>query len=109
MNLIVAHTNETEYRSFIANKKNEALHSRIIVMPVPYNLKVSQEEKIYEKMIRESDVARCPYCPAYTKGCCNVYDFNTVKRTEKGDIDLLKKMRLYDGENVEGFNSDGCR
>ena len=34
--LIVAHTNETEYRSFIANKKNEALHSRIIVMPVPY-------------------------------------------------------------------------
>lgn len=55
--LIVAHTNETEYRSFIANKKNEALHSRIIVMPVPYNLKVSQEEKIYEKMINESDVA----------------------------------------------------
>ena len=37
--LIVAHTNETEYRSFISNKKNEALHSRIIVMPIPYNLK----------------------------------------------------------------------
>ena len=47
--LIVAHTNETEYRSFISNKKNEALHSRIIVMPIPYNLKVSQEELIYEK------------------------------------------------------------
>ena len=47
--LIVAHTNETEYRSFIANKKNEALHSRIIVMPVPYNLRVSEEEHIYEK------------------------------------------------------------
>src|SRR5699024_1370874 len=51
--LIVAHTNEAEYRSFISNKKNEALHSRIIVMPIPYNLKVSAEEKIYEKMIKE--------------------------------------------------------
>src|SRR5699024_7073240 len=30
--LIVAHTNEAEYQSFISNKKNEALQSRIIVM-----------------------------------------------------------------------------
>src|SRR5690625_3401416 len=48
--LIVAHTNETEYRHFISNKKNENLHSRIIVMPIPYNLKVSEEKRIYEKM-----------------------------------------------------------
>ena len=52
--MIVAHTNETEYRSFISNKKNEALHSRIIVMPIPYNLKVTEEERIYEKMIRKA-------------------------------------------------------
>ena len=28
-----------------------------------------------------------------------------IKEPKRGDIDLLKKMRLYDGENVEGFNS----
>src|SRR5699024_7782808 len=39
--IIVAHTNEAEFRSFISNKKNEALHSRMIVMPIPYNLRVS--------------------------------------------------------------------
>src|SRR5690606_5738151 len=33
--VIIAHTNEEEYRHFIANKKNEALHSRMIVMPIP--------------------------------------------------------------------------
>ena len=49
--LIIAHTNESEYKSFIANKKNEALQSRMIVMPIPYNLKVSEEEKIYTKLI----------------------------------------------------------
>src|SRR5699024_1406279 len=52
--LIIAHSNEAEYRSLIANKKNEALHSRIIVMPVPYNLRHNREERIYEKRIKES-------------------------------------------------------
>ena len=81
--LIVAHTNETEYRSFIANKKNEALHSRIIVMPIPYNLKVSEEENIYEKMIRESDVSNVHIAPHTLTRCSNVYYFNSFKRTEK--------------------------
>ncbi|MED1202990.1 PrkA family serine protein kinase [Heyndrickxia acidicola] len=103
--LIVAHTNETEYRSFISNKKNEALHSRIIVMPVPYNLKVSQEEKIYEKMINESDVADVHIAPHTLKVAAMFTILTRLKEPKRGDIDLLKKMRLYDGESLEGFNS----
>ncbi|MGE6261070.1 PrkA family serine protein kinase [Heyndrickxia sporothermodurans] len=103
--LIVAHTNETEYRSFIANKKNEALHSRIIVMPVPYNLKVTQEEKIYEKMINESDVADVHIAPHTLKIAAMFSILTRLKEPKRGDIDLIKKMRLYDGESVEGFNS----
>ncbi|GIN58723.1 PrkA family serine protein kinase [Lederbergia ruris] len=104
--LIVAHTNETEYRSFIANKKNEALHSRIIVMPVPYNLKVSEEERIYEKMIRESDVADDVHIAPHTLKVAAMFTILTrLKETKRGDVDVIKKMRLYDGENVEGFNS----
>ncbi|VEF48828.1 serine protein kinase PrkA [Bacillus freudenreichii] len=103
--LIVAHTNETEYRSFISNKKNEALHSRIIVMPVPYNLKVSQEERIYEKMIRDSDVADVHIAPHTLRVAAMFTVLTRLKEPKRGDIDLLKKMRLYDGENVEGYNS----
>ncbi|CAH0287159.1 PrkA family serine protein kinase [Bacillus sp. SD075] len=103
--LIVAHTNETEYKAFISNKKNEALHSRIIVMPIPYNLKVTEEEKIYEKMIRESDVSDVHIAP-HTLRVAAIFSIMTrLKDPKKGDIDLVKKMRLYDGENVEGFNS----
>ncbi|CAM4069755.1 PrkA family serine protein kinase [Lederbergia lenta] len=103
--LVVAHTNETEYRSFISNKKNEALHSRIIVMPVPYNLKVSQEERIYEKMIRESDVADVHIAPHTLRVAAMFSILTRLKEPKRGDIDVLKKLRLYDGENVEGFNS----
>ena len=102
--LIVAHTNEAEYRSFIANKKNEALHSRIIVMPIPYNLRVSQEERIYEKMIKESDMAHVHIAPHALKVAAIFSVLTRLKESKKHGVDLVKKMRLYDGESVEGFN-----
>ncbi|MEG0448384.1 MAG: PrkA family serine protein kinase [Lysinibacillus sp.] len=103
--LIVAHTNETEYRSFISNKKNEALHSRIIVMPIPYNLKVSQEERIYKKMINESDIAHVHIAPHALKAAAIFSVLTRLEIPKKQGVDLVKKMRLYDGESVEGFNS----
>lgn len=102
--LIVAHTNETEYASFISNKKNEALHSRIIVMPIPYNLKVSQEERIYEKMIRESDMTHVHIAPQALRAAAIFSVLTRLEPPKKQSIDIVKKMRLYDGENVEGFN-----
>ncbi|MDP7980457.1 PrkA family serine protein kinase [Bacillus multifaciens] len=103
--LIVAHTNETEYRSFISNKKNEALHSRIIVMPIPYNLRVSEEEHIYEKMIHESDVSDVHIAPHTLRVAAMFTILTRLKDPKRPDIDLIKKMRLYDGEMVEGYNS----
>ncbi|MEW9675564.1 PrkA family serine protein kinase [Lentibacillus sp. L22] len=102
--LIVAHTNEAEYRSFISNKKNEALHSRIIVMPIPYNLRVSQEERIYEKMIRESDMQNVHIAPHALRVAAIFSVLTRLQDSKKQGIDRVKKMRLYDGENIEGFN-----
>ncbi|HET7580339.1 MAG TPA: PrkA family serine protein kinase [Bacillales bacterium] len=102
---IIAHTNEAEYRSFIANKKNEALHSRIIVMPIPYNLKVSEEERIYDKMIRDSDMKNVHIAPHALKVAAIFSILTRLKESTKQGLDLVKKMRLYDGETVEDFSS----
>lgn len=101
--LIIAHTNEAEYRSFIANKKNEALQSRMIVMPIPYNLKVSEEEKIYAKLIAQSDMKHIHIAPHALRAAAIFSILTRLKESKKQGIDLLKKMRLYDGEEVEGF------
>ncbi|GAA3402304.1 PrkA family serine protein kinase [Paenibacillus hodogayensis] len=101
--LIVAHTNETEYKSFIANKKNEALQSRMIVMPVPYNLKVSEEEKIYAKLIEQSDMKHIHIAPHALRTAAIFSILTRLKETKKQGMDLLKKMKMYDGESVEGF------
>lgn len=101
--LIVAHTNESEYKAFIANKKNEALQSRIIVMPIPYNLKVSEEERIYAKLIKQSDLAHIHIAPHALRAAAIFSILTRLKDSKKQGMDLLKKMRLYDGEAVEGY------
>lgn len=101
--LIIAHTNESEYKAFIANKKNEALQSRMIVMPIPYNLKVSQEEKIYAKLIGQSDMSHVHIAPHALRSAAIFSILTRLKETKKQGVDLVKKMRLYDGEEVEGY------
>lgn len=101
--LIVAHTNETEYKAFISNKKNEALQSRMIVMPIPYNLKVSEEEKIYEKLIKQSDMRHVHIAPHALRTAAMFSILTRLKESKKQGMDLIKKMRMYDGESVEGF------
>ncbi|WP_018924259.1 PrkA family serine protein kinase [Salsuginibacillus kocurii] len=103
--LIVAHTNEAEYEAFISNKKNEALHSRIIVMNVPYNLKVSAEEQIYKKMIEESEMSHVHIAPHALKTAAIFTILTRLKEPKKQAMDLIQKLRLYNGEDVEGFTT----
>ncbi|MGQ9558513.1 MAG: PrkA family serine protein kinase [Desulfurispora sp.] len=101
--MIVAHTNENEYKAFIANKKNEALQSRIIVMKIPYNLRVSDEVKIYDKLIKQSDLKDIHIAPHALKVASIFSVLSRLKESKKQGMDVLKKMKLYDGEDVEGF------
>ncbi|MFD1425944.1 serine protein kinase [Kroppenstedtia sanguinis] len=101
--LIIAHTNEAEYRSFVSNPKNEALQSRIIVMPIPYNLQVSEEEKIYYKLIRQSDLEHVHIAPHALHAAAIFSILTRLKESKKQGMDLVKKMRLYDGKSVDGY------
>ncbi|MDO7907350.1 PrkA family serine protein kinase [Paenibacillus sp. JX-17] len=107
--LIVAHTNESEYKAFIANKKNEALQSRMIVMPVPYNLKVSEEEKIYVKLIQQSDMKHVHIAPHALRTAAIFSILTRLKESKKQGMDLVKKMRMYDGEEVEGYKDSDLK
>ena len=62
--VILAHSNESEWQSFKGNKNNEAFIDRICVIKVPYCLRVTEEQKIYEKLISGSELAAAPCAPA---------------------------------------------
>lgn len=103
---ILSHTNENEYAAFAANRKSEALQDRIIMIRVPYNLKVSQEERIYDKLLKQSDALRNIHiAPNALKIAAMFAVMTRLEEPKKANIDIVKKMKLYDGEDVEGFKS----
>lgn len=101
--MIVAHTNETEYRAFIGNKKNEALQSRMIVMPIPYNLRVDSEVKIYEKLVKQSDLQDIHIAPHALRTASIFSILTRLKDSKKQGVDLLKKLYVYNGQSVPGL------
>lgn len=49
--------------SFRNNRTNEAFLDRVNVVKVPYCLRVTEETKIYEKLISSSALAEAPCAP----------------------------------------------
>src|SRR6266516_3510429 len=101
--VVVSHTNEHEYQAFVGNKKSEALQDRIILVKVPYNLRVSDEIKIYEKLLKQSALQNVHIAP-YTLHIASVFAVLTrLEPSKKAGMSLMKKLRLYDGEDIEDF------
>src|SRR6266478_3953355 len=95
--VIVAHSNEAEWQKFKADHTNEAILDRIVVVRVPYNLRLSEEVKIYQKIIRNSDF-RAHVAP-HTLEIASM--FAILSRLESNNkCDLMTKLKLYNGEEV---------
>jgi serine protein kinase len=107
--VVVSHTNEHEYQSFVGNKKSEALQDRIILVKVPYNLRVSDEVKIYEKLLKQSSLQNVHIAP-YTLRIASIFAVLTrLEASKKAGMSLMKKLKLYDGEDMEDFKQKDVR
>jgi predicted Ser/Thr protein kinase/intein/homing endonuclease len=108
--VIMSHTNENEYNAFVGNRKSEALQDRIIMIKVPYNLKVTQEERIYDKLLKQSEALRNIHLAPNALRIAAMFAVMTrLEDPKKANVDIVKKMKLYDGEDVEGFKSKDVR
>lgn len=58
--IILAHSNESEWVTFRNNKNNEAFLDRVYIVKVPYCLRISEEIKIYEKLLNHSELTHAP-------------------------------------------------
>jgi len=108
--VILSHSNENEYIAFAGNRKSEALQDRIILVRVPYNLRVSQEERIYDKLLRQSEALRKVHlAPNCLKVAAMFAVMTRLEEPRRQSVDIVKKMKLYDGEDVEGYKSKDVR
>jgi serine protein kinase len=97
--IIMAHSNEAEWQSFKNNKNNEAFIDRIYVIKVPYVLRVQEEQKIYEKLIRGSELAEAPCAPGTLEMLARFSVLSRLKEHENSNA--FAKMRVYNGESLK--------
>ena len=97
--IILAHSNESEWQSFRNNRTNEAFLDRIYIVKVPYCLQVSEEVKIYEKLLRHSALSAAPCAPGTLAMMAQFSVLSRMKEPENSSI--YSKMRVYDGESLK--------
>ena len=96
---ILAHSNESEWKAFRNNRNNEAFLDRIYIVKVPYCLQVSEEIRIYEKLLAHSSLSEAPCAPGTLE---MMAQFSVLSRlVEPENSDIFTKMRIYDGENLK--------
>lgn len=95
--VIVAHSNEAEWQKFKADHTNEAILDRIVVVKVPYNLRLTEEVKIYQRFLERSkfDLKIAPH----TLEVASM--FAILSRLEpSAKCDPMTKLKIYNGEEV---------
>ncbi|MFT5578680.1 MAG: serine protein kinase, partial [Paraglaciecola psychrophila] len=97
--VILAHSNESEWTTFKNNKNNEAFIDRINIVKVPYCLRVSDEIKIYEKLLIDSSLSNSPCAPDTLKMLAQFTSLSRLKDPENSNV--FSKMRIYDGESLK--------
>ncbi|PSR20367.1 MAG: protein prkA [Sulfobacillus acidophilus] len=93
--VIVGHTNESEYKNFMQNPRNEALISRLFVLPVPYTVDPQAEVRIYEKLLSPHQRPAQHLAPMTLDAAAWVSILSRIEESPKPGGDRASKFRLY--------------
>jgi serine protein kinase len=107
--VIIGHSNEGDFDSFAREEHSEALRDRIIAIQVPYNLKVTEEVKIYGKMLQGSKLRGVHIAPLTLRVSSVFTVLSRLEVPERQGMTLLQKLHLYDGQMVPGYNAQDLR
>lgn len=102
---ILAHTNEAEYEATVKDPRSEALQDRIVVVRFPYNLRVSDEIRIYQKLLRGVDLAGVHLSPLALPVAATLAVLSRLTPPKKWGMSLSLKLSLYDGQYEPGYTS----
>ncbi len=101
--VLIGHTNMTEYKKFSVRQENEAFHSRALVIPWRYNLRIKDEVALYHKLIRNesaySDLTKCHIAPGTFEIAATFAILTRLNDAQTG-LDNLTKLKIYNGDKA---------
>ena len=95
--LIIAHSNEAEWTRFKSDHTNEAILDRIVKVEVPYCLELTEEKRIYEKIIKKSNF-NAHIAPHSIEIAAMFAVLSRLVPSMK--VDPMTKLKIYNGEDI---------
>ncbi|HLU39706.1 MAG TPA: serine protein kinase [Planctomycetota bacterium] len=107
--VIIGHTNEPEYRKLQNNELMEAFRDRTIKIDIPYNLRLDDEIKIYQKDFNKNRVPGKHIAPHTLSTAAMWAVLTRLEQPKKANLTLLQKLKLYNGKSMPGYTRDNIR
>jgi serine protein kinase len=107
--VILGHTNEPEYKRLQSNEMMEAFRDRTIKIDIPYNIRLSDEVRIYQKDFGPERIRGIHIAPHTLEVAAMWAVLTRLDEPKKAGLTLLQKMKLYDGKSIPGFTEDSVR
>jgi serine protein kinase len=107
--VIVGHTNEPEYKKLQSNELMEAFRDRTIKIDIPYNIRLSDEIKIYDKDFGKAQVRGLHIAPHTVEMAAMWAVLTRLEEPKKAGLTLLQKLKLYNGKSIPGFTEDSVK
>jgi serine protein kinase len=102
--VILGHTNSPEYKRLQGNELMEAFRDRTTKIDIPYNRRLSDEVRIYEKTFGTGLCAGKHLAPHAVEAAAMWSVLTRLEEPKNAGISLVQKLFLYDGRKVNGFS-----
>jgi serine protein kinase len=107
--VILGHTNEPEYKRLQSNEMMEAFRDRTIKIDIPYNIRLDDEIKIYQKDFGSGRIKNMHIAPHTLEVAAMWAVLTRLEEPKKAGLSLLQKLKLYNGKSIPGFTEDSVR
>jgi serine protein kinase len=106
---ILGHTNEPEYKRLQSNEMMEAFRDRTIKIDVPYNIRLDDEIRIYQKDFGAEKVKSIHIAPHTLEVAAMWAVLTRLEEPKKAGLTMMQKLKLYNGKSIPGFTEDSVR
>jgi len=107
--VIIGHTNEPEYKKLQNNELMEAFRDRTIKIDIPYNIRLDDEIKIYEKDFNKEKIRGIHIAPHTIETAAMWAVLTRLMEPKKAGLTRLQKLKLYNGKTIPGYTEDSVR
>ncbi len=107
--VILGHTNEPEYRKLQSNELMEAFRDRTIKIDVPYNIRLDDEIKIYERDFNKQRIRGIHIAPHTIEMAAMWAVLTRLLEPKRPGLTLMQKLKLYNGKSIPNYTEDSVR